>query len=100
MEPAPDAPRLDRRSRLALVPAATRRVGGDLLVNVGGATAAVQRLGGAGPDLWEAFAGGASVAEAAVDLADRTRSSTEEVERVVLDFAQGLVRADLARPAP
>ena len=49
--------RINRSTRFRLAPAATRRLGSDLLVNAGGATASVQRLMGTGPELWECFAG-------------------------------------------
>ena len=42
---------LDPSARLRIVPAATRMLGSDLLVNHGGATAPVQRLVGSGPEL-------------------------------------------------
>lgn len=99
MERAPhQPPQLDRAVRLRLRPAASRRVGADLLVNVGGATASVQRINGAGPELWSAFAKGHTIAEAASALAEHTGSSSDEVERVVLAFATQLVQAGLAEP--
>jgi hypothetical protein len=85
-------------TRLQLVPAATRGFGASLLINVGGATAPVRRLDGAGPELWAAFAGGQTIAEAAIAMADRTNASLPEVERVVRTFATQLVGAGLAEP--
>ena len=64
-----EAPRrIESSTRFRLVPAATRRLGSDLLVNVGGATAPVQRLMGTGPELWECFERGCTVAEAVAQI--------------------------------
>jgi hypothetical protein len=87
---------LDPDVRLALAPAATRRVGADLLVNHGGATEPVRRLDGVGPQLWAAFAAGSTIGEAAASMAERTGASPPDVERVVRTFATELVRAGLA----
>jgi Coenzyme PQQ synthesis protein D (PqqD) len=90
---------LEPSDRLRLVPSATRRLGTDLLVSAGGATRPVERLTGSGPELWKAFAGGLSVAEAAARLAERTGAAVAAVEPHVLEFAEALVRARLAEPA-
>jgi Coenzyme PQQ synthesis protein D (PqqD) len=95
-----EAPRpLDPSTRLRLAPAATRRLGSDLLVNAGGATAPVQRLMGTGAELWECFARGLSVGEAVTLLAQRT-GAPADVERNVVEFGTALVRAGLAEPLP
>ena len=91
-------PDLGPSSRLEFRPAATRMIGADLLVNVGGATGLVQRLDGAGPEIWKAFAGGQTIAEAATTLADRAGTSPSQAVRIVHDFATELVRAGLAEP--
>jgi len=93
-----DAGRLDASIRLRLAPAATRVVGDELLVNVGGATAPVQRLGGIGPYLWEEFAAGHSIGAVVERLRAVTDTPADRVERVVADFAASLVDADLAEP--
>jgi hypothetical protein len=82
-----------------LVPSATRRLGSDLLVSAGGATRPVERLTGSGPALWNAFAAGLTVAEAAVRLAERTGTAITAVQPEVLRFAEALVRARLAERA-
>lgn len=82
--------------RLRLEPAATRRLGADLLVNVGGATAPVHRLVGAGSELWWAFAAGLTLREAAAEVGAGTSASAAEVESQVLAFAAELVRVGLA----
>jgi hypothetical protein len=82
------------------VPSVTRRLGSDLLVSAGGATRPVERLTGSGPELWHAFAAGLTVSEAAARLAQRTGAAAATVEPHVLDFAEALVRARLAEPAP
>lgn len=87
---------IDRAVRLQLKPAATRMVGAELFVNAGGSTAPVQRLGGAGPELWAEFAAGRTIAEAAATLVARTGASPSEVEAVVQAFAQQLLHAELA----
>lgn len=87
---------LDRDVRLTLAPAATRRVGADLLVNHGGATGPVRRLDGVGPQLWAAFADDQTIAQAAASMTERTGASGPDVERVVRTFATELVRAGLA----
>jgi hypothetical protein len=86
--------------RLRLVPSATRRLGPDLLVSAGGATRPVERLTGSGPELWSAFAAGLTLGEAAARLAQRTGTVPSTVEPHVLEFAEALVRARLAEPAP
>jgi hypothetical protein len=87
---------LEPSDRLRLVPSATRRLGSDLLVSAGGATRPVERLTGTGPQLWSAFAAGLSVGEAAARLAHRTGAAVATVEPRVLEFAEALVRAQLA----
>jgi Coenzyme PQQ synthesis protein D (PqqD) len=87
---------LEPSDRLRLVPSATRRLGSDLLVSAGGATRPVERLTGTGPELWSAFAAGLSVGEAAARLAHRTGAAVATVEPRVLEFAEALVRAQLA----
>jgi hypothetical protein len=89
---------IEASDRLRLVPSATRRLGSDLLVSAGGATRPVERLTGSGPALWSAFAAGLSVGEAAARLAHRTGAPVATVEPQVLDFAEALVRAQLAEP--
>jgi hypothetical protein len=89
--------RIDRTTRLRLAPAATRLLGSDLLVNVGGATAPVQRLLGTGPELWECFARGFTVGEAAAHLAPR-EGAPADIEANVVAFGTSLVRARLAEP--
>ena len=102
MEPdAPtDEPRLlPRDARLQLAAAATRTFGSSLLINAGGAVAPVRRLDGAGPELWAAFAGGRTIAEAAAAMAEQTNAALPDVERVVRTFATQLVDAGLAEPS-
>lgn len=84
--------------RLRLAPAATRAIGTELLISVGGATRPVERLAGSGPELWRAFGDGLTIAEAAHDLAKRTGAAPERVEAHVLEFAAALVAGDLAEP--
>jgi hypothetical protein len=91
---------LSPASRLRLAPAATRAIGADLLVSVGGATRPVERLAGSGPELWRAFGDGLTIAEAARLLAERTGSPPERVEAHVLEFAATLIAGDLAEPRP
>jgi len=86
--------------RLQLAPSATRRLGPDLLVSAGGATRPVERLTGSGPELWSSFAAGLTLGEAAARLARRTGTAVETVEPHVLEFAEALVRAELAERAP
>ncbi|HZA76189.1 MAG TPA: PqqD family protein [Acidimicrobiales bacterium] len=86
--------------RLRLPPSATRRLGPDLLVSSGGATRPVERLTGSGPELWSSFAAGLTLGEAATRLAQRTGAAASTVEPHVLEFAETLVRAGLAEPAP
>lgn len=86
---------IDRSTRFRLAPAATRQLGSDLLVNAGGATASVQRLMGTGPELWECFARGFTVAEAVVQLAARD-GAPDDLEANVVAFGTSLVRAHLA----
>jgi hypothetical protein len=85
--------------RLHLRPAATRALGDDLLVSVGGATRPVERLAGSAPELWRSFGAGLSLGEAARQLAERTGAAPERVEAHVVRFATALVAADLAEPA-
>jgi hypothetical protein len=95
-----DSPRvLDPSQRLRLMPAATRRLGADLLVNVGGAEAPVHRLVGAGSDLWWAFAAGLTIREAATYVGGQATTTPDEVESQVVAFALDLVRVGLAEPA-
>lgn len=96
---APSRP-LGPDDRLHLAVAATRRLGGDLLVNVGGATRAVERLTGSGPELWQSFGEGLSLGDAAFRLAERTGADLEVVEPHVVAFATRLVDAELADLAP
>jgi hypothetical protein len=91
---------LDPSLRLRVEPAATRRLGDDLLINSGGATAPVHRLVGAGSELWWAFAAGLSVREAAVYVGEGTSASLSDVEAQVAAFAAELVRVGLAEPTP
>lgn len=91
---------LELTDRLDMVPSATRRLGPDLLVSAGGATRPVERLTGSGPELYDAFAAGLTVAEAAVSLAQHTGAAVTTVEPHVLEFAEALVSAGLAVPAP
>jgi hypothetical protein len=86
--------------RLRLAPAATRVLGTDLLISVGGATRPVERLAGSAPELWRAFGDGLTIAEAARQLAERTGASATRVEAHVLEFASALVANDLAEPVP
>jgi hypothetical protein len=90
---------LEPSDRLRVAPSATRRVGPDLLVSAGGATRPVERLTGSGPELWGSFAAGLTLEEAAVRLAERTGASLSTVEPHVLEFAEALVRAQLAEQA-
>lgn len=90
---------LEPSDRIRLVPAATRVLGRDLLVNAGGATSPVERLAGTGPELWWSLARGLTIAEAATTLADRIGAPLVEVEAQVLQFATALVEARLAEPA-
>jgi hypothetical protein len=91
---------MEATDRLRLVPSATRRLGSDLLVSAGGATRPVDRLTGSGPELWNAFAAGLSVREAAVRLAERTGAALATVESQVAEFAEALVHARLAERVP
>jgi hypothetical protein len=84
-------------TRFKLAPSATRRLGPDLLVNAGGATASVQRLMGTGPELWHCFARGLTVAEAAAHLADRF-GAPADVEANALEFGASLISSHLAEP--
>jgi hypothetical protein len=86
--------------RLRLAPSATRRLGSDLLVSVGGATRPVERLTGTGPEVWQAFAAGLTVRDTATHLAERTGSPVTTVEPNVLEFAHALIRAGLAELYP
>lgn len=88
---------IDRLTRLQLVPAATRMLGSDLLVNAGGAATSVHRLLGTGPELWWCFAQGFTVADAAAHLAGRDEEPAD-LEANVLAFGASLVRAGLAEP--
>lgn len=85
--------------RLRLAPAATRALGPDLLVSVGGATRSVERLAGSGPDLWRSFGAGLTIGEAARHLAEQTGAAPARVEAHVVEFAAALVAAGLAEPA-
>jgi len=91
---------IDASDRLRLVPSATRRLGSDLLVSAGGATRPVERLTGSGAELWNAFDAGLTVGEAATRLAQRTGAALTTVEPHVLEFAEALLRAQLAERAP
>jgi len=84
--------------RLRTEPAATRMFGRDLLVNAGGAEAPVQRIMGAGVDLWWAFSAGQSIGEATEQMAERTGVPAAEVQTHVVKFATELVRVHLAEP--
>jgi hypothetical protein len=90
---------LEPSDRLLLAPSATRRLGSDLLVSAGGATRPVERLTGSGPELWNSFAAGLTLGEAAARLARRTGTAPAAVEPHVLSFAEALVRARLAERA-
>jgi hypothetical protein len=87
---------IDTSSRVQLAPAATRRLGTDLYVNAGGATASVKCLTGSGPELWWAFGQGLSIAEAAALHAAGTPVPIAEVEAHVVRFVAVLVDANLA----
>jgi len=89
---------LDPSDRIRPVLAATRAVGHDLLVNVGGAAGSVCRLSGGGRELWWYFADGMTIAEAAAELAAHMEASTAEVAPTVEQFAAALVAAHLAEP--
>ncbi|HEX2562763.1 MAG TPA: PqqD family protein [Acidimicrobiales bacterium] len=91
---------IEPSDRLRLAPSATRRLGPDLLVSAGGATRPVERLTGSGPELWNAFGAGLTVGEAAARLAQRTGAALTTVEPHVLEFAEALVRAQLAERSP
>ena len=91
---------LDPSTRLKLVPAATRMLGSELLVNAGGAAAPVRRIEGTGPELWFAFERGLTIAEAATNISARANISVQDIEAIVLRFAAALVDADLAVPVP
>jgi hypothetical protein len=93
-------PAFESSDRLRLVPSATRRLGPDLLVSVGGATRPVERLTGTGPELWGSFAAGLTLGEAAARLAQRTGATLSTVEPHVLEFAAALVDAGLAERTP
>jgi hypothetical protein len=97
---ADETPTLGPADRLRLMPCATRRLGADLLVGVGGATGRVERLTGGGPELWSFFGAGLTVAEAASRVAERADTPAAGVESHVLDYAEALVRAGLAEPEP
>jgi hypothetical protein len=88
---------LDPSTRLRIVPTATRMLGSDLLVNIGGATAPVQRLVGSGPELWFAFRRGLSIHEATNEVASQVGVGVRVIEANVLRFATALVEAGLAR---
>lgn len=90
---------LDPSTRVSLAPAATRMLGADLYVNVGGATASVKCITGSGAELWSAFGQGLTIAEVAARHAARTGAPVAEVEADVLRFATVLVEANLAEPA-
>ena len=87
---------LDPSARLRVVPAATRMLGSDLLVNHGGAIAPVQRLVGSGPELWFAFGRGLSIADAANEVSSKLGMAVPGIEDSVLRFAAALVEAGLA----
>ena len=87
---------LDLSTRITLAPAATRALGPDLYINAGGAVASVKCLTGSGPELWRAFGGGLTIAEAAARHSESTGATPAEVQDNVLAFATTLVEADLA----
>jgi hypothetical protein len=91
---------LEPSDRLRLAQAATRELGSDLLVSVGGATRPVEQLRGSGPELWRAFGAGSTIGEAAALLAERTEAPEDAVEPHVLEFAASLVSAGLAEVVP
>jgi hypothetical protein len=91
---------LQPSDRLRLVPSATRRLGPDLLVSVGGAARPVERLTGTGPELWGSIAAGLTLGEAAARLAKRTSATLASVQPHVLEFAEALVAAGLAERTP
>jgi hypothetical protein len=93
------SPTLEPSDRLRLPPTATRRMGPDLLVSAGGATRPVERLTGSGPELWGSFASGLTLGEAAARLSERTGAALSTVEPHVLEFAEALIRAQLAERA-
>jgi hypothetical protein len=85
--------------RVRLAPAATRTLGSDLYVNVGGATASVKCLTGSGPELWYAFEAGMTIAEVTQQQVLRTGAPSADVEAHVVQFAASLIDAGLATPA-
>jgi hypothetical protein len=87
---------IDSSARVRLAPAATRMLGADLFVNVGGATAPVKRLMGSGPELWWGFSQGLTIAEVAAQHQARTGVPYADVEARVQRFASELVDANLA----
>ena len=95
-----DTRALGLSDRLRLAPCATRRVGSDLLVSSGGASAPVERLTGNGPELWAYFSSGLTLADAAARLARRLQAEPSTVEPFVVEYAEALVRARLAEPVP
>jgi hypothetical protein len=100
MADAHEPPTLGPADRLRLTPCATRRLGTDLLVSIGGATGRVERLTGGGPELWGYFGAGLTVAEASARIAERLGRPAAGVESDVLDYAEALVRAGLAEREP
>lgn len=87
---------LEASDTIQLPPAATRRVGDDLLVSTG-ADRPVRRLGASGAALWEAFATGASIREVVAEIAAATGAPPHTVEAQVLGFVQELFEMGLAR---
>lgn len=90
---------LDRSTRLRLVPAATRTLGGESLISVGGATGSVKRLMGSGPELWRAFGRGETIAEVVSRLSDNSATSEADIDAHVTQFAAALIKDDLAEVA-
>lgn len=54
---------------------------------------------GTGADLWSLLAGGSSASEASAAMSRRYATSPEELETVVIDFANQLVTEELLDPA-
>ena len=86
--------------RLKVPPSATRALGPDLLVNVGGATAPVHRLTGTGPALWRCFDEGRTLGDATEQVSRETGTAVADLEPHVQRFATWLLEARLAERAP
>ena len=89
---------LEPGDRLRIPGTATRALGPDLLVNVGGATAPVHRLTGSGPALWRCFRDGSTLSDTTEQVAQDT-GTTVDLEPYVVRFATWLLDARLAERA-